>query len=82
MMAILEAAIANNPQPLRKLVVDLREVTFIDSRAVGGLIRLWKTLTAMGGQLFLAGANPTLREIIRLLHLDKIIPEWKGDFPI
>ena len=81
MVAILESAISNNKPSIRSLVVDLSEVGFIDSRAVGGLVRVWKTMSAMGGSLFLAGANPTLREIIRLLHLDKILPEWKGDLP-
>ncbi|MEI6673614.1 MAG: WecB/TagA/CpsF family glycosyltransferase [Verrucomicrobiota bacterium] len=82
MMAILETAIMNHATTIHSLVVDLSAVTFLDSRAVGGLIRTWKSMTARGGQLFLAGANPTLREIIRLLHLDKIIPEWKGQLPL
>jgi anti-anti-sigma factor len=81
MMALLEAAISNNAAAVRTLVVDLRAVGFIDSRAVGGLIRAWKIITARGGAMFLAGANPALREIIGLLHLDQILAEWKGDFP-
>jgi N-acetylglucosaminyldiphosphoundecaprenol N-acetyl-beta-D-mannosaminyltransferase len=81
MMATLEAAISNPSAEVRSLVVDLREVGFIDSRAVGGLIRAWKTMNARGGKLFLAGAKPAVREILGLLRLDKVLAEWKGDLP-
>jgi N-acetylglucosaminyldiphosphoundecaprenol N-acetyl-beta-D-mannosaminyltransferase len=78
MMAILESAISSNNGAIQSLVVDLSNVGFIDSRAVGGLVRAWKSMTAMGGSLYLSGARPALREIIRLLKLDQILPEWKG----
>ncbi|MEI7911769.1 MAG: WecB/TagA/CpsF family glycosyltransferase [Verrucomicrobiota bacterium] len=81
MTALLDSAIATNAAVIRSLVVDLRGVEFIDSRAVGGLIRAWKTLLSMGGNLYLAGASPALCEILDLLHLNKILPVWEGDFP-
>ena len=81
MIGLLDTAIATNATDLHALVVDLRAVGFIDSRAVGGLIRAWKTLLAMGGTMYLAGASPALCEILGLLHLDKILPAWEGEFP-
>ena len=81
MMALLDAAISDHSATIRSLVVDLNEVSFIDSRAVGGLIRAWKTMGALGGTMFLARARPGVREILSLLHLDKILPEWKGNPP-
>lgn len=80
MMLTLETAISHKPQ-ISVLVVDLKNVSFIDSRAVGGLIRTWKIVAAKGGEMFLADANPSVREIISLLRLDKILPEWKGEVP-
>lgn len=80
MLEILDAAIASTPQ-LRVLVVDLKEVSFLDSRAVGGLIRAWKSITAQGGGMYLARANPAVREIIALLRLDQVLAEWKGALP-
>jgi anti-anti-sigma factor len=80
MMATLDAAIAGNPG-LQSLVVDLKEVSFIDSRAVGGLIRTWKTLSAQGASMAIARATPQVREILELLRLDKILGEWKGATP-
>ena len=80
MMSILDVAITR-ASGLRVLVVDLQEVAFLDSRAVGGLIRTWKTMSAMGGAMYLARANPAVREIIALLRLDKVLAEWKGVLP-
>jgi len=80
MMVILDSAIADSPD-IRTLVVDLKAVNFLDSRAVGGLIRAWKAMSAKGGQMFLSGATPAVREIIALLRLDKILAEWKGEIP-
>ena len=77
MMTVLESAIASAAGG-RVLVVDLKDVGFIDSRAVGGLIRALKLITAKGGEMFLSGASPVVREIIALLRLDKILAEWKG----
>lgn len=80
MMGILESTISGSPG-IRSLVVDLKEVGFMDSRAVGGLIRAWKMMTAKGGNLHLANASPAVREIIALLRLDKVLSEWKGETP-
>lgn len=78
MMATLDAAISDSPA-IKVLVVDLKDVSFIDSRAVGGLIRAWKSMAAKGGQMHLAGATPAVCEIIALLRLDKILTEWKSE---
>lgn len=80
MMEILEKTITGSAG-IKTLVVNLKDVPFIDSRAVGGLIRAWKTMTANGGGMFLSGAKPAVKEIIALLRLDKILTEWKGTSP-
>jgi len=77
MMTVLESAISG-AVGRRVLVVDLKDVGFIDSRAVGGLLRALILMTAKGGAMFLSGASPVVREIIALLRLDKILAEWKG----
>lgn len=78
MMSLLENAMEHSAG-IRVLVIDLTEVGFIDSRAVGGLIRAWKRMSAKGGEMFYSGAKPAVREIIALLRLDLILTEWKGD---
>ena len=49
----LRKAMESHPG-IHTLVVDLKDVGFIDSRAVGGLIRIWKEMAANGGRMFYA----------------------------
>lgn len=80
MVGVLEANIERMSGD-STLVVDLRKVDFIDSRAVGGLVRAWKKVAARGGKMYLHGARDGVREILFMLRLDKMLPEWKGDVP-
>lgn len=80
MMDILRKAMESHPG-IHTLVVDLKDVGFIDSRAVGGLIRIWKEMAANGGRMFHAGATSVVREVIGLLKLDKVLAEWKEPTP-
>jgi anti-anti-sigma factor len=80
MMSVFDSVIGEDSEA-KSLVVDLRQVGFIDSRAVGGVIRVWKLMKARGGGMYLSGANATVSEIISLLRLDKILTPWKGPLP-
>jgi anti-sigma B factor antagonist len=55
----------------RKVVVDLKLLTLIDSTGVGVLISLFKRLRAGDGHVYFAGLNGQPREIFRLLRLDR-----------
>ena len=77
MLKDLDAAISGTPR-LKYLVLDLEYVDFIDSRAVGGLIRARKMVAAEGAEFYLWNPSPAVSQIIKLLRLDKILPEWKG----
>jgi len=80
MLKALDQAMLDSPSA-KSLVIDLGGVDFIDSRAVGGLIRARKQMAARGGELFLSEARPAVKDIITLLRLDKVLPEWKGESP-
>lgn len=40
-----------------KVIVDLSELTFLDSRGLGTLVALWRRLERTGGSLVLSGAR-------------------------
>jgi anti-sigma B factor antagonist len=54
-----------------QVVVELANLTLIDSTGVGVLISLFKRTRAQGGQVFFAGLQAQPREVFRLLRLDK-----------
>lgn len=56
----------------RLIVVDLTDVTFIDSMALGVLLRAVNRLRPQGGSLRLVVPNPNLRRIFELSVLDRV----------
>jgi anti-anti-sigma factor len=73
MMEALDHAVGS----ANRLIIDLDRVDFIDSRAVGALIRVHKRMLAKAGDLLLWRPRPDVREILHLLRVDSILPEWK-----
>jgi anti-sigma B factor antagonist len=55
----------------KKVVVDLSELTLLDSSGVGVLISLFKRVRALGGQVLYAGVKSQPKEVFRLLRLDR-----------
>ncbi len=55
----------------KKVVVDLSQLTLIDSTGVGVLISLFKRLRAVDGHVYFAGLSGQPKEIFRLLRLDR-----------
>jgi anti-sigma B factor antagonist len=56
------------------LVVDLEQVSFIDSVGLAVLVGAGKRAAAHGGTLQVACALPKIRELVRLTQLDRRIP--------
>ncbi|MCX4817642.1 MULTISPECIES: STAS domain-containing protein [unclassified Streptomyces] len=54
-------------------VIDLSQVTFMDSSGINILIAVHRTLAEAGGWLRLAGAAPPVLRIIQLVGIDGII---------
>ena len=55
-----------------RVVVDLSEVSFLDSSGLGALIRLLKHLPA-DGNLALCGCRAPVLELLKLTRLDQIL---------
>jgi anti-anti-sigma factor len=58
--------------PGAKVVVDLRDVTFLDSSGLGAIIGLYHRVVAADARLQLVCGDITLR-LVRLMHLDQVI---------
>lgn len=56
----------------RHVLADLTDVTFIDSTALGVLIRAAKELRAAGGELDLVCPNQDIRRLVQLTGLDSV----------
>jgi anti-sigma B factor antagonist len=54
---------------LRKLVVDLSEVSFLDSTGLAVLVGVWQRLRYHEGSFALAGANPRISQVLHTTRL-------------
>lgn len=55
------------------LVLDISDVTFIDSRALAAIVQGMHACNGIGGELYLAGPTNSVRRIFELTRLDKAI---------
>jgi anti-sigma B factor antagonist len=57
----------------RDIVVDLSRVEFLDSCAIGVLIKVLKLVQDRGGRLILAGVNRHIHKILDITHLNNVL---------
>jgi anti-sigma B factor antagonist len=53
----------------RHLVLDLSEVSYIDSSGLGTLVGVYSSARAAGAEIKLAGLNPRLRDLLQITKL-------------
>lgn len=57
---------------VKVILVDLQDVTFMNSSAIGALVATLKAVRAGGGELFLCSLNEQVRIIFELTKMDQI----------
>ena len=67
--ASLNSIIEKKPQ---RLVVDLSDVTYIDSAGLAALIGAMQKVEGYGGKFVLAGLQETVRSIFEISRLDQV----------
>jgi anti-sigma B factor antagonist len=67
--ASLNAMIEKKPD---RMVIDLSEVTYIDSAGLAALIQAMQKVEAYGGKFLLAGLQETVRSIFEISRLDQV----------
>src|ERR1051326_3596654 len=60
----------------QKVVVDCHAVPYLDSTALNFVVGLYTMITNNGGRLAVCGVNPRMSEVLRITHLDEIIPVY------
>lgn len=60
------------------LIMDLSDVTFMDSSGIGLIIGRYKLMKAIGGKIAVCGGNKGVKKVIELSGLTKIIPYYES----
>ena len=58
---------------VRKLVIDLTQVEFVDSAGLGVMMRLFGEVEQLGGQLRISGANDQVQRLFSITHTGNIL---------
>lgn len=56
-----------------KIIMDFREVSFMDSSGLGMLINRYKKVTDLGGEIFIVNTNERVEKIFAVSGIYKII---------
>ena len=54
------------------IIVDFKDVTFMDSSGLGALVMSLKTIKTAGGQIFLCSINDQVRMLFELTNMDRV----------
>lgn len=60
--------------PAKFVVVDVRNLTFITSLAVGELVKVYQSKKAAGGRVVIAGANQYVQGVFKAARLTSVMP--------
>jgi anti-anti-sigma factor len=58
---------------VQEVVIDFRDVPFIDSSGIGEVLRLLKRMVELGGSVVLINPNQRLRDLFSMYRFDRFI---------
>jgi anti-anti-sigma factor len=59
------------------LLIDMKDITFIDSSGLGALVLVMQNLRETNGKLFVCSVNDQVKMIMELTKIDRILPILK-----
>jgi anti-anti-sigma factor len=68
---LLLAEVEKAPDPPR-IVLDFSNTTYISSRVLEVLFRIWKRLKERQGKMIICSVQPFCGEVLQITHLDRI----------
>lgn len=66
-------------QGRRNIVLNLKELDFMDSSAIGEVVRSYRAVTQAGGELKVVGLSPKIEQILAVTHLTRVLTEFPSE---
>lgn len=64
---------------VKELILDLANLTFMDSSGIGVIIGRYKNIKALGGKLFIKNPNLQIDKLLSISGIKKIVPIITGE---
>ncbi|MCP4137020.1 MAG: STAS domain-containing protein [bacterium] len=58
---------------VKKIIIDIEELNYIDSYAIGKLINITKKIRQVGGELAITRYSSSIYNIVRIINMEKYI---------
>jgi anti-sigma B factor antagonist len=68
-----EALVSRIDQGCHNIVLDLSQVSFLDSSGLGALVFVLKHLVHKGGRLHICGVTPAVMSVLKLTRMDRLL---------
>ncbi|HHV78111.1 MAG TPA: anti-sigma factor antagonist [Firmicutes bacterium] len=62
-----------------RLLIDLSEVSFMDSSGLGAILGRYRKLSLLGGKLFLIAPHGAVKSMLELSGIDRIVPVYDSE---
>ena len=56
-----------------KLLIDIGNITFLDSSGLGTLVAIWKSVSSKGGDLKLCRIDPSVRTVFEVTRIHRFL---------
>ena len=64
---------------ITNLIVNMENVTFIDSSGLGFLLGRYKKMAAIDGKMYIVGAKASVEKILNFSGINKLIPLYANE---
>ena len=68
------APLVQGPSSPERLVLDLRDLTFLDASGISSLLVVQRALDSQGGRLVLRSPSRLVRRVVKVLDLEQVLP--------
>ena len=75
----LRRNISKKSDKAKIILIDLQDVTFIDSSGLGALVSALKTVRSKGSKLFICSINDQIRMLFELTSMDRVFKVYKSE---
>ena len=58
---------------VKTLILDLRDMTFMDSSGIGLIMGRFKRMTELGSDILIANPSPAIRKLIGLASVERVV---------
>jgi anti-anti-sigma factor len=75
-LALVRPAIVAAAEGQEVIILDLGHVSYASSVVLGAFVNIYKELKGRGAQLRISSMTPTIAEVFKITHLDKLLPNY------